>query len=41
MKSCLGLVLVVLLAILLLGGGALIWHLSDTAEFTRAAPTGR
>lgn len=36
MKSCLALMFVSLLALLLIGGGALFWYLSDTAEFTRA-----
>jgi hypothetical protein len=47
MKSCLGLLLTLLVFVVVVGGGALIWHLSDTAEFTRkgtaatGAPAGR
>ena len=35
MKSCLGLLIALLVFILVIGGGALIWYLSDTATFTR------
>jgi hypothetical protein len=35
MKSCLGLMFVIGIFILVIGGGALIWYLSDTAEFSR------
>jgi hypothetical protein len=43
MKSCLGLIFILLVFTLVVGGGALIWHLSSTAEFSRgngAAATG-
>jgi hypothetical protein len=36
MKSCLGLLFVLLVFTVVVGGGALIWYLSDTAEFSRA-----
>lgn len=35
MKSCLGLMFVIGIFILVIGGGALIWYLSDTAEFSK------
>lgn len=35
MKSCLGILLIFFTLIAVLGGGALIWYLSSTAEFTR------
>lgn len=35
MKSCLGLLIVLLVFVAVVGGGVLIWHLSSTAEFTR------
>jgi flagellar basal body-associated protein FliL len=35
MKSCLGMLLILLAIVLLVGGGAAIWYLSDTAEFSR------
>ena len=37
MKSCLGLMLSLMIFVLVLGGGALIWYLSQSAEFTRKA----
>ena len=37
MKSCLGLLLALTLMTLVIGGGALIWYLSDTSEFSRQA----
>jgi hypothetical protein len=37
MKSCLGILLIFFTLIAILGGGALIWYLSTTAEFTRRA----
>lgn len=46
MKSCLGLLFVLIALTVVFGGGALIWYLSDTAEFSRqdtppkAAPAG-
>lgn len=33
MKSCLGLLLTLLILVAVIGTGALIWYLSDTAEF--------
>lgn len=40
MRSCLGL-LVLLLVLTLVVGGGLIWHLSETAEFSRGGtPSG-
>jgi flagellar basal body-associated protein FliL len=40
MKSCLGLLIVLFVFTIVVGGGALVWYLSDTAEFARndAAP---
>lgn len=35
MKSCLGLLITLLVFTLVVGGGALIWYLSNTAEFSR------
>ena len=35
MKSCLGLFFTLLVFTLVVGGGALIWYLSDTSEFSR------
>ncbi len=35
MKSCLGLLAILTVFVLVVGGGALIWYLSDTAEFAR------
>lgn len=35
MKSCLGFLLVMLVLIAVFGSGALIWYLSNTAEFSR------
>ncbi len=40
MKSCLGLLFMLLLFVVVIGGGALIWYLSDTAEFTQAGAAG-
>lgn len=35
MKSCLGILLIFLTFVAVVGGGALIWYLSDTTEFSR------
>lgn len=35
MKSCLGLLITLFIFVSVIGGGALIWYLSTTAEFTR------
>jgi flagellar basal body-associated protein FliL len=35
MKSCLGILIVFLTFVAVVGGGALIWYLSSTAEFSR------
>jgi hypothetical protein len=35
MKSCLGLLITLLIFILVIGGGALIWYLSYSTEFSR------
>ena len=37
MKSCLGILLVFFTFVAVVGGGALIWYLSTTAEFSRKA----
>ena len=34
-KSCLGLLFTLLVLTIVVGGGALIWYLSDTVEFSR------
>lgn len=39
MKSCLGILLVFSTFVSVIGGGALIWYLSSTAEFSRKAGT--
>lgn len=35
MKSCLGLIFVLLILVAVVGSGALLWYLSHTAEFSR------
>lgn len=35
MKSCLGMLLILLAIVLLVGGGAVLWYLSATVEFSR------
>ena len=41
MKSCLGMLLVLSTLVAVIGGGALIWYLSSTSEFSRkGAVTG-
>lgn len=35
MKSCLGLLLTLLILVAVIGTGVAIWYLSDTAEFAR------
>lgn len=35
MKSCLGILLIFFTFVAVVGGGALIWYLSNTAEFSR------
>jgi len=39
MKSCLGLLFTLLVFTLVVGGGALIWYLSSTAEVSPKGPT--
>ncbi|MBC8126393.1 MAG: hypothetical protein H8M99_04500 [Gloeobacteraceae cyanobacterium ES-bin-144] len=41
MKSCFGLLFILAVFTVILGGGALIWYLSDTAEFSRASTSAR
>ena len=41
MKSCLGILIIFIALIAVLGGGALIWYLSDTSEFTRRIPPAK
>jgi hypothetical protein len=42
MKSCLGLLVTLLIFTLVVGGGALVWYLSHSAEFSRSdAPAVR
>ena len=38
MKSCLGLLFTLLVFTIVVGGGALIWYLGHSAEFSRDAP---
>ena len=38
MKSCLGLLFTLIVLIAVIGGGALLWYLSDNTEFSRRAP---
>jgi len=35
MKSCLGLLITLLILIAVVGSGAALWYLSNTAEFSR------
>ncbi len=35
MKSCLGILLIFFTFVAVVGGGAVIWYLSNTAEFSR------
>ncbi len=35
MKSCLGLLFILAILLAVVGGGGLIWYLSNTAEFSR------
>jgi hypothetical protein len=39
MKSCLGILIVFFTFVVVVGGGALIWYLSNTSEFSRKTPT--
>ena len=39
MKSCLGILLVFFTFVAVVGGGALIWYLSNTSEFSRKSAT--
>mgnify|MGYP006866086710 CR=1 FL=1 len=39
MKSCLGILLVFFTFVAVVGGGAFIWYLSSTAEFSRKSET--
>ncbi len=38
MKSCLGLLLVLMSFVLVVGGGGLLWYLSETSDFSRKLP---
>jgi hypothetical protein len=38
MKSCLGLILSMTAFVVVIGGGFLIWYLSQTADFSRTDP---
>jgi hypothetical protein len=35
MKSCLGIIIAFVIFVAVIGGGALLWYLSDTTEFSR------
>ena len=37
MKSCLGTLIVFTVLVAIVGGGALVWYLSNTAEFARVS----
>ena len=37
MKSCLSLLFVLVIFIAIVGGAALLWHLSNTTEFSRVS----
>jgi hypothetical protein len=37
MKSCLGLLITLIIFTLVIGGGGLIWYLSSSSEFSRDA----
>ena len=39
MKSCLGLMFSLVLAVFVVGGGIFLWYLSDSTEFSRNAKT--
>jgi hypothetical protein len=42
MKSCLGMLLTLIILLAVIGTSAAIWYLSDTAEFSRKeTPAGR
>ncbi len=41
MKSCFGLLIALLVLLAVLGSGAAIWYLSDTAEFSRKEAPAR
>ena len=41
MKSCLGLLVTLFFFIAIIGGGAMIWYLSTTAEFSRPGASGK
>ena len=39
MKSCLGILIIFFTFVAVVGGGALIWYLSSSSEFSRKADT--
>ena len=39
MKSCFGLLIMLLVLVAVIGGGAALWYLSETAEFSRKQGT--
>ncbi|MGL4401930.1 MAG: hypothetical protein ACRCXD_18875 [Luteolibacter sp.] len=41
MKSCLGIILVFVTLVSVLGGGAFLWYISSTSEFSRADDAGK
>ena len=41
MKSCLGMLLALVVLVAVIGTLAAVWHLSDTAEFTRKEAPAR
>jgi len=38
MKSCLGILLIFFTLVAVIGGGAFLWYVSHTSEFSRKAP---
>lgn len=41
MKSCLGILIVFFTFVAVIGGGAFLWYLSSTAEFSRTGDDGK
>ncbi len=39
MKSCLGILIAFVTFVAVIGGGALLWYLGDTTEFSRKQPS--
>ncbi len=41
MKSCLGILIVFFTFVAVLGGGAFLWYISSTSEFSRTGDAGK